>query len=134
MWIELLKHAHDGVNLNLLTCHVPTDVLLADACPRLFLKSGRAWQIPLDPEIYDMVGKEKNLTIDTTLAVNTNLRLSNNLFEFTAQAMTIWLERANDDIEEHGSVLCIKNMDQSFACQKLEIHSSRCVERSSRHS
>ena len=113
VWIDLLKHAHDGVNLNLLTCRVPTNVLIADACPfgmgGYSLKSGRAWQIPLDPDIYELAGNAKDMDIDPTLAPQNNLKVSNNLFEFIAQAVTIWLESANEDIEELGSVLCMSD-------------------------
>ena len=116
-WVELLQHVHDGVNLNLLTCRTPTNVLLADACPMgmggYSLKSGRAWQIELDPTIYELAGKAGDMEIDPSLAPKTNLKLSNNLFEFIAQAVTIWLESLYGDIEDLGSILCM--LDNSSA-------------------
>ena len=73
------------------------------------LKSGVAWQVPLDDEIYELAGTSDDLEIDETLASSTNLKMSNNLFEFIAQAITIWLEHLNGDIDKLGSVLCMSD-------------------------
>ena len=113
VWIELLERARRGVNFNLLTCRVPTNVLLADACPfgmgGYSIKSGLAWQIQLNPEVYEMAGIREDTNIDATLAENPNLKLSNNLFEFIAQVITIWFEFHNGDIGPLNSVLCMSD-------------------------
>ena len=55
VWVDLLKRANDGVSFNLLTCRIPTNILLADACPLgmggYSIKSGTVWQLELDPEV-----------------------------------------------------------------------------------
>ena len=106
VWIDLLERAHQGVNLNLLTCRRPTNILLADACPLgmggYSIKSGIAWQVPLDPSVYEMAGHADDLDIDPTLSSTTDLKLSNNLFEYIAQVVTIWLEQHHGDIEDLG--------------------------------
>ena len=43
------------------------------------IKSGRVWQIPLNPEVYEMTGKADDVSIDDSLATTSDLKLSNNL-------------------------------------------------------
>jgi len=78
LWEKLLHRASRGVSMNLLVHRYPTQLSISDACPfgmgGFLLKSGFAWRllIPTDSKLYG---------VDP----------SNNVLEFLAMAVNIWL-------------------------------------------
>jgi hypothetical protein len=51
LWLEFLRKAHRGINLNLLTLRQPTNIVITDACPNgmggFSVSSGKAWRVDL---------------------------------------------------------------------------------------
>jgi hypothetical protein len=77
LWAHFLLSAREGISMNLLTLRRPSQVGISDSCPfgmGGFTWSGRAWrlQIPPSSTIY-------------------NVSEANNVLEFLAMAVTIWL-------------------------------------------
>ena len=95
IWVKLLEYAHRGVSMNLLTCRIPTNVVIADSCPYgmggFSIRTGRAWHVALDPEVYAMAHEAEDLADDEATG-SPDPSLSNNLFEFICQVVTIWQE------------------------------------------
>ena len=95
VWTKLLAKAHKGISLNLLTCRRPTHVMIADSCPYgmggFSVRTGKAWHVPLDPEIYALAANKTDTETDE-LGQDPDLKLSNNLFEFVCQVVTIWVD------------------------------------------
>ena len=108
MWIKLLDRAHEGESMNLLTCRVPTNVVIADSCPYgmggFSLRTGKAWHVALDPEIYAMAHEAEDLVEDEATG-EADPKLSNNLFEFICQVVTIWQECLDDALPTDACVL-----------------------------
>ncbi len=77
LWTHFLSHARAGISMNLLTLRRPSQVGISDSCPfgmGGFTWTGRAWRIKIPPSsaIYGMSE-------------------ANNVLEFLAMAVTIWL-------------------------------------------
>ena len=108
IWSKLLAKAHKGVSLNLLTCRRPTNVVLADSCPYgmggFSVRTGKAWHVPLDPEIYALAANPSEMERDE-LGQDPDLKLSNNLFEFVCQVVTIWVDCCDGAITSESCVL-----------------------------
>lgn len=91
LWTDFLGQAHAGVSLNLLTIRTPTHILLSDACPLgmggYSLKTGRAWQLRIDkPE-----------------------DVSNNLLEFIASVVTLWIDDYEAQLPPESCVLALSD-------------------------
>ena len=87
LWKDLLKKANVGISMNLIVTRRPNRICWSDSCPfglgGFLLRSGRAWRIRI-PKASVLYGSA----------------LINNLLEFIAMAVNIWLEclesEAND--------------------------------------
>ena len=110
IWLKLIQRAHEGISLNLLTCRIPTNVIIADSCPYgmggFSLRTGKAWHVALDPEVYAMAHEAEDLEEDVDAGTGTpDPTLSNNLFEFICQVVTIWQECFDDALPQEACVL-----------------------------
>jgi hypothetical protein len=77
LWVRFLLSAREGISMNLLTLRRPSQVGISDSCPfgmGGFTWSGRAWRLRIPPS-------------STIYGVSE----SNNVLEFLAMAVTIWL-------------------------------------------
>jgi hypothetical protein len=78
LWIRFLLVARAGISMNLLTLRRPSQVGISDSCPFFglggFTWSGRAWRIRIPPS-----------------SVIYGVSEANNVLEFLAMAVTIWL-------------------------------------------
>lgn len=73
----LIDKAHEGISLNGLTLRYPTRIAFSDSCPRGlggYTHGGRAWRLAVNPELA-AYGQD----------------ISNNLLEFLAMAINLWL-------------------------------------------
>jgi hypothetical protein len=74
----ILPKIHKGININLLTYRRPTHILFSDACPKglggYSANTGKAWRWPIPSEFIESVLNK------------------NNLLEFLAAIITIWLQ------------------------------------------
>ena len=108
IWLKLLDKAYAGVSLNLLTCRQPTNVVIADSCPYgmggFSIRTGKAWHTPLDPAIYAMAAHPEDM-MKAEFGEEPDLKLSNNLFEFICQVVTIWVDCLDGVVDSTSSVL-----------------------------
>jgi hypothetical protein len=77
LWLDFLKMARAGISLNRITIRKPSKLGWSDSCPfglGGFLLSGRAWRIRI-PASSPLFGAD----------------IGNNVLEFLAMAVTIWL-------------------------------------------
>jgi hypothetical protein len=77
LWLDFLKMARAGISLNRITIRKPSKIGWSDSCPfglGGFLLSGRAWRIRI-PETSPLFGAD----------------IGNNVLEFLAMAVTIWI-------------------------------------------
>ena len=103
MWKLLLDHAHNGISFNRLVCHVPTQLLHADSCPEgmggYSVGSGRAWRFHID-----------EIMLKTMMEHNpTNKTRSNNLFEYIAIVVTMWVDCWFGDVNENDAALALSD-------------------------
>jgi hypothetical protein len=89
LWLQFLKKAHTGINMNLLTLRQPTNIIITDACPDgmggYSVTSGKAWRVDL-----------RHLSIP-----------DNNKLEFMASVVGVLQSFANDEIPRLGNVLVL---------------------------
>ena len=101
MWVHLLAHAHDGISLNRLVCGVPTHLFHTDSCPEgmggYSVRSGRAWRCQINKTQLDRL---RNMT-------NCNPKRSNNVFEFVAIVVSVWVDCWNQEIHPDDAVLAL---------------------------
>jgi hypothetical protein len=90
LWLDFLHMAREGISLNGLTMRNPTILSISDSCPLGlggFTSNGRAWRLKVSSDSF-IYGKS----------------ISNNILEFLAMAITIWLAllecEASGKIEE----------------------------------
>ena len=104
MWPSLLQHAHNGISLNRLVCRVPTHLFHADSCPEgmggYSVRSGRAWRFRIDQTRLQALAQ-----LDPS---STNTR-TNNLFEYIAIVVSMWVDCWFDGIEENSAVLSLSD-------------------------
>ena len=104
MWPSLLQHAHNGISLNRLVCRVPTHLFHADSCPEgmggYSVRSGRAWRFRIDQARLQALAQ-----LDPS---STNTR-TNNLFEYIAIVVSMWVDCWFDGIEENSAVLSLSD-------------------------
>ena len=112
VWLKLLNRANEGISLNLLTCRQPTNVALADSCPfgmgGFSLRTGRAWHVRLDPAVVAMASNAQDMEDDPNLG-SPDLKLSNNLFEFICQVVTIWLDCIDGVLGNDDCILALSD-------------------------
>jgi hypothetical protein len=88
-----LQKINVGINLNLLTYRRPTHILFSDACPKglggCLLNTGKAWRWEMPSEFADSV------------------QLKNNLLEFLAAVITIWLELLDKSTPHLSCILAL---------------------------
>ena len=103
MWPSLLAHSNEGVSLNRLVCRVPTHLFHADACPEgmggYSVRSGRAWRCQLDTTKLDEL---KNIA-------DCDPHRSNNLFEFIAIVVSIWVDCWFGEVTADDAVLALSD-------------------------
>ena len=104
MWPSLLQHAHNGISFNRLVCRVPTHLFHADSCPEgmggYSVRSGRAWRFRIDQTRLQALAQ-----LDPS---STNTR-TNNLFEYIAIVVSMWVDCWFDGIEENSAVLSLSD-------------------------
>ena len=93
LWEAILRRANQGISLNLIVTREPSRICWSDACPfgmGGYSLSGRAWRlkIPLDHPLRGHQG-------------------INNLLEFTAMVVNIWLECIDSTMGELPCILAI---------------------------
>ena len=112
IWKRLLKKAHDGVSFNLLTCRRPTQVFIADSCPfgmgGFSVRTGKAWHCELDPDIYALAGTRQD-TLSDEIFGPPDHQLSNNLYEFICQVVTVWIACLDGSMEDKACVLSLSD-------------------------
>ena len=86
LWKQILASAHRGMSINLLVTREPNRICWSDACPfglGGYSLSGRAWRIRIPPQhpLYGHSGV-------------------NNLLEFVAMVINVWLECLEPDIDQ----------------------------------
>ena len=112
VWKRLLKRAHDGVSFNLLTCRRPTQVFIADSCPfgmgGFSVRTGKAWHCELDPDVYALAGMKQDMKSDEIFGPPDHL-LSNNLYEFICQVVSIWIACLDGSMEDEACVLSLSD-------------------------
>ena len=77
LWIQFSQRAHQGISMNLLTLRTPSQIAVSDSCPcgmGGFTWSGTAWRLKI-PSDSPICGKS----------------VANNVLEFLAMAVTLWL-------------------------------------------
>lgn len=93
LWTTFLDYAHAGVSMNLLTTRMPTHILLSDACPHgmggYSIGSGRAWHLQVPP--------------------GTHPDVSNNLLEFVACVVNLWIEEYDRHLPPESCVLALSD-------------------------
>ena len=118
LWTHLLRKAHDGVSFNLLTCRRPSHVFLADSCPfgmgGFSVTTGKAWHCPLDPNIYAQAATAADMKDDEIFGEPDN-NLSNNLFEFICQVVTVWIACIDGSIGDEDCILCLSDSSSATA-------------------
>jgi hypothetical protein len=86
-----LPKIHKGISLNLLTYRRPSHILFSDACPKglggYSLTSGCAWRWEIPPNYVDSV------------------KTKNNLLEFLAAMVTIWVELTKESTPPLSCIL-----------------------------
>ena len=91
LWLKFYKKARTGVSFNLIVFRQPTKMYLSDSCPYglggFSINSGRAWRIKLPN---DLVGK-----------------VSNNLLEFLAELICIWIDIKEGRMNTHDCCLSL---------------------------
>jgi hypothetical protein len=86
LWTEFLNQARQGISLNCITVRTPSKLCWSDSCPfglGGFLLSGRAWRIQIPP-----------------LSPIHGVDIANNVLEFLAMLVTIWLTILECDLEK----------------------------------
>jgi hypothetical protein len=88
-----LPKIHQGININLLAYRRPTHITFSDACPKglgvFSATSGLAWRWAIPEKFSDSV------------------RLKNNLLEFLATVITIWIELQHDSTPPLSCILAL---------------------------
>ena len=115
VWEKFLQQAYDRISLNLLTLRRPTHVYFADACPTgmggFSVSTGVAWRCELDTSIFDSMGTSDDT--DQSIresAANHNINTtSNNLFEFIAIVVSIWLDHIADQIPSESAIFALSD-------------------------
>ena len=91
LWSKLLTKANEGVSFNLIVCRRPTKIYISDSCPYgmggFSVLSGRAWRLKLPA---DLIGK-----------------VSNNLLEYMAEVICIWIDVLNGDLQKYDCILAL---------------------------
>ncbi|KAI2493346.1 hypothetical protein MHU86_21191 [Fragilaria crotonensis] len=93
LWFDILTRANRGISINLIVTREPTRICWSDACPHGmggYSLSGRAWR----------------LKIPADHAVRGNASV-NNLLEFTAMVVNIWLECIDAPQNDQPCILAI---------------------------
>ena len=93
LWDQILQRAHKGVSINLIVTRRPTRICWSDACPfglGGYSLSGRAWRLrmPTDHPLRGHPGV-------------------NNLLEFVAMVVNIWLECLDAEPNELPCILAV---------------------------
>lgn len=86
LWQRFLRAARDGISMNRVVTRQPNRMSISDSCPHGlggFLLSGRAWRLRIPPA--------SPLHGDSTM---------NNVLEFLAMAISIWLQVLESDTHE----------------------------------
>ena len=103
MWRTLLSHSHEGISLNRLVCRVPTHLYHADSCPEgmggYSVSTGRAWRMQIHQSAIDTL---RTHSIDEE-------KRSNNLLEYIAIVVSIWVDCYFHDIPEDAAVLALSD-------------------------
>jgi len=91
VWLDFYKRARLGISFNLIVFCQPSKIYLSDSCPYglggFSLKSGRAWRLKLPK---DLVGK-----------------VSNNLLEFIAEVVCIWIDILEGEMNKFDCCLAL---------------------------
>ena len=110
VWPSLLQRAREGISLNLLTTRKPNHLLLGDSCPSgmggFSIRTGMAWRYQISADEFTTVNSVN--PEDTTPSPPKPPKL-NNLFEFIAIVITIWIDCLNDTINPDDAVLCLSD-------------------------
>ena len=100
---DLILKANEGISINNLIHRRPTQVCLLDSCPYglggFSCRSGRSWRLRIPPEL---VGK-----------------VSNNLLEFLAEVICIWISIIEGDMERQDC--CLSFGDNTSAISWLHL-------------
>ena len=103
LWLNLLSRARQGVSFNLIIFRRPTKIYISDACPYgmggFSVNSGRAWRMSIPP---DLIGK-----------------VSNNLLEYIAEIVCVWIDILNGDVVEFDC--CLSLGDNTSAISWLHL-------------
>ena len=130
MWAHLLKKAHDGVSFNLLTCRRPSHVFIVDSCPfgmgGFSVSTGKAWHCALDPDVYALAATAADMKEDEIFG-KPDHKLSNNLFEFICQVVTVWIACLDGSVSREDCILSLSDSSSatgwlhrsSFGVQQL---------------
>lgn len=89
LWLLFYKRAFEGISFNIIVFRRPTKIYVSDSCPYgmggFSIRHGRAWRFKLPIELVGLV--------------------SNNLLEFIAEIVCIWLDVVEGRMEKYDCCL-----------------------------
>lgn len=105
LWLRYLDRARAGISMNLNTVRAPSIITLSDsnlsAIGGYSVTTGTAWRLRI-VSITDQFNSQLNKSADKTQA-------SNNVLEFLAAIITVWIEVLNGHISPHACVLAFSD-------------------------